>query len=443
MTRGGFSLVIWFSHLVALLLRTVKVDLNHCGGAGNMLKSTVLSLLLRLAGPLVVLSPAPSVVIRVYKQAAVMEEVVGKWRKLSITETEEEEIGIGDSLVEEGRKLIHRGLIGRLLTRRPYNKKQFMDTITRLWRVEGGFKITEIGLDTFFFIIEDPREVDRILNLEPWTFNRLLIILKEFEGLNVREVGELTHTRFWVQIHNLPDEGMYDKIGMVIGDGLGIALEVDADDKGRCLGHYMRVRVLMDITKPLRRGAPIRLGSNGNRVWVDFKYERIPDFCFACGIVGHGLTDCKLEGVNVGSTDTNNLPYGRWLKGELVVRSFQLSTTNGIKGSPATPSSSAFDTSSESSHTYRESKDTGRNSSPENLPPAGTYGVAQSSQVVSMKEPIRSPAGVALSPVRDTIRAAISRTSTNNYRSSPVAKEYSRRLCKRGCRVGAFHCPHL
>ncbi|KAK6119800.1 hypothetical protein DH2020_046455 [Rehmannia glutinosa] len=244
-----------------------------------------------------------------------MDDVCNHWRKLSITAEEEEEIGIGDSLVEEGKSLFRKGLIGKLITKRPYNINSFKSTIPKLWRVTGNLEIIDVAQDMFFFIFDNHNEIERILNLEPWTFNRSLLVLQEFEGLNFRDVDVPRHTRFWIQVHNLPDYGMTEKIGRIIGDGLGISLEVDSDSEGRCLGSFLRVRTLIDVSKPLRRGAPIRLGSDSNKIWLDFKYERVPDFCYVCGIIGHGHSECSLPSAN-SCVQSGIFPYGNFLKGD-------------------------------------------------------------------------------------------------------------------------------
>lgn len=41
----------------------------------------------------------------------------------------------------------------------------------------------------------------------------------------------------------------------------------------------------IDITKPLLRGNLVNI--KGNKVWLTFKYERIPDLFFRCGIIEH------------------------------------------------------------------------------------------------------------------------------------------------------------
>lgn len=115
-----------------------------------------------------------------------------------------------------------------------------------------------------FFLFTDKRELERVLSMEPWTFNNALIALKEVDGVNKGDVGEFRHTRLWVQVHNLPSEGMIEEIGQIIGDDIGVCERVMADEDDCCIGLYMRIRVLIDITKPFWRGARIRLGESGH-----------------------------------------------------------------------------------------------------------------------------------------------------------------------------------
>jgi hypothetical protein len=43
-------------------------------------------------------------------------------------------------------------------------------------------------------------------------------------------------------------------IGEMIGEKVGDVLEIEADDDGMVVGRYLRVKVLLDIRKPLLRG---------------------------------------------------------------------------------------------------------------------------------------------------------------------------------------------
>lgn len=58
-------------------------------------------------------------------------------------------------------------------------------------------------------------------------------------------------------------------------------------------GDHLRVRVILDITKPLFRGCKITL-EGGNLGWVSFKYERLSSICYWCGCLTHGDKDYDL-----------------------------------------------------------------------------------------------------------------------------------------------------
>lgn len=67
---------------------------------------------------------------------------------------------------------------------------------------------------------------------------------------------------------------MISEIAMMIGDDIGVAIKVDTDKDGRCLGTCMRIRVLLDISKPLRRVARISWESSSSSWVVGLKYEK-------------------------------------------------------------------------------------------------------------------------------------------------------------------------
>ena len=58
----------------------------------------------------------------------------------------------------------------------------------------------------------------------------------------------------------------------------------------------MRVCVELEIDKPLRRGAYIA-SSDGERLWLTFKFERLPTVCFIYGKLGHDNKHCPMSNV--------------------------------------------------------------------------------------------------------------------------------------------------
>lgn len=50
-------------------------------------------------------------------------------------------------------------------------------------------------------------------------------------------------------------------LGEAIGSHLGECVAVDSDEEGLCFGEVMRLRIKLDIRRPLRRGMRVILGS--------------------------------------------------------------------------------------------------------------------------------------------------------------------------------------
>lgn len=55
-------------------------------------------------------------------------------------------------------------------------------------------------------------------------------------------------------------------------------------------GNFMRVRVAVDITKPLCRGRKVTWDQT-DKGWVSFMYEHIPNICYQCGHLSHDDKD--------------------------------------------------------------------------------------------------------------------------------------------------------
>lgn len=66
----------------------------------------------------------------------------------------------------------------------------------------------------------------------------------------------------------------------------------------------MRVKVVLNIDKPLQRGVKVP-GSHAPK-WIGFKYERLGDFCYFRGRIGHTERDCTFKGMaKDGESETN------------------------------------------------------------------------------------------------------------------------------------------
>ena len=175
--------------------------------------------------------------------------------------------------------------------------------------------VREVGERLFLFQFEDGVEKDRVLQKQPWSFNKSLMVLKEMDGLLQPKEVNMEWCPFRVQIHGLPLGLMNEKIGIVISEALGDVEEMETTEDQVAWGKHLTVKVNINTSKPLKRGKMISV-EGGGRVLVMFRYERLPDFCYVCSKLDHHEHDCdeavrlKKEGRKV------KREYGAWMKAE-------------------------------------------------------------------------------------------------------------------------------
>ena len=137
------------------------------------------------------------------------------------------------------------------------------------------------------FVFDNPNDIERILKNQPWSFDKHLVTLQRYStDCPVRDLV-FSKTLSWVQVHDIPIRYMTKEVAENIYD---IVREVQKSvgvvtNEG---GHFIRVRVMIDITWPLCRGRVITLD------WVQFRYEHLSNLCFWCGRLNHADKNCEL-----------------------------------------------------------------------------------------------------------------------------------------------------
>ena len=76
-----------------------------------------------------------------------------------------------------------------------------------------------------------------------------------------------------------------------IGNRIGKFLEADKRSWQSYQLTYMRAMAELPLNKPLRKGGYLMNGE-GEKLWVTFKYERLPMVCYFCGRLGHDDKHC-------------------------------------------------------------------------------------------------------------------------------------------------------
>ena len=206
------------------------------------------------------------------------EELEQMWGKLSLTEAEQTEVVLDEEWLEEVKEVERNCLVGKLVLNRRINLEVMKNVLSSIWKLSYGMSIREVGCRLFIFHFEENLEKERVLLRQPWSFNKSLQVLGNFEGHEKPEEVKLQWCPFRVQIHGLPLGLMTAKIGTVLGESIGDVEEVDVDEEQMAWGCYLCVRVAINISKPLKTGRKIAVEGKDSMLAV-FKYEKLFDFC--------------------------------------------------------------------------------------------------------------------------------------------------------------------
>jgi hypothetical protein len=185
------------------------------------------------------------------------------WKNFSLTEEEGVEVEIRSDVLEEAALKEQVCAIGKLLADRYVSKEIVRSAMIRFWKPTGYVSFKVLGTNIFLVEFEHEWDKVRIMEGRPWLFEGYVFSLA----------------------------CMCQKVGLQIGATLGEVEEVETNDEGFGWGEYLRVRVKLDLSKPIPRGRRLKL--QGETIWVIFKYERLPRFCFLCGLVQHGERGCE------------------------------------------------------------------------------------------------------------------------------------------------------
>ncbi|KAL8514223.1 hypothetical protein ACS0TY_013373 [Phlomoides rotata] len=229
----------------------------------------------------------------------------------------------------DGRQNLPLCLIGKVLTSKLFNAFGFLEMMKRAMSPSKGFTAKEIGPNLFSFNFKCHDDLLEIKKREPWHFEKSLVILKEIERGEQPSAMSFTKTNMWVRLYDLPMAARSTKYIQSIASRCGEVVEIDKDSM-EGFGCSIRVKVNLDTTQPLKTGLKI-VNSDGKPAWIPFKYERLPSFCFLCGVVGHMKRECdfvaeKRELLNI---QDDKLPFGEWIKASPAKKA--LVTTSCIK----------------------------------------------------------------------------------------------------------------
>jgi hypothetical protein len=199
-------------------------------------------------------------------------------------------------------------LAGKVLSRNTFHINTIKSALRPAWGNPKGLDFRSVGENMFVADFASQRDRDRVKLGSPWHVSHNAVILEEFVDHMRPSELKFDKLQLWARVINLPFNLMNETWGTAIAKQIDKgASSVSVDP----VGGYLRARITVNVTKPLRRGLLIESAKRQSTDWYEIQYEQVPHFCFSCGCLGHSDSFCPAPG----NRDANgNLPFGPELR---------------------------------------------------------------------------------------------------------------------------------
>ncbi|KAK2988437.1 hypothetical protein RJ640_001386 [Escallonia rubra] len=203
-------------------------------------------------------------------------------------------------------------LLAKVISPKSVNPKAVQTILQKAWNPAKGMSCQHQRDNIFSIFFKHEWDRKRVLDSCPWLVMSSYLVVRDWPPHLTLEEIEFSYSPFWIRISGLPPNLMSRANAEKIGSKLGVVLDIDFATEGNLSWFkYLRIQVKMDISKPLQTGFK-RIVKHSIPSWVRIQYERMPDFYFTCGRLGHTNKFCQyptpIPPENMVS------PFGHWLR---------------------------------------------------------------------------------------------------------------------------------
>nr|POE84818.1 hypothetical protein CFP56_75832 [Quercus suber] len=258
-------------------------------------------------------------------------------------------------------------LIEKLITHKNVGVTAITDVVNRGWKPNRQIRVIRLDRDTYKFLFNHKADMNNAFKRRPWSIKGGHLILKHWNSPLIWQEIPFTTSTVWVQVHGLPKLRKSPSNLRKIGEMVGTVVELNlAGEGGTIWRKFLRVQIELDVLKPLMPGFFLPR-ENLPHLWISFKYEKIFDICYRCGIIGHEASSCHgnlfhirnpfgLNFVALGPwlrSDSSDIPQGLFLKPDH--QAIPGPTASAIPTSPMSTTAASLDEGTSASQDKKHS----------------------------------------------------------------------------------------
>ncbi|CAL1384098.1 unnamed protein product [Linum trigynum] len=214
-------------------------------------------------------------------------------------------IRFSDADVQVGDSRGELTLVGRVCGSRPALHALKADLL-RLWNCSAAISIVPLNWDLIQVVFSTAKDLNRVRKNSPWFKPKYVLHLIPWETPSPSLVDSLLRVPLMVQLWGIPYTCCTERLGTLMGASLGAADPTTIHQSEITGGLYVRVKVWIDDSAPLPYEVPALHDEAGKGEFTAaVKFERLPQFFYLCGVVGHTGVRC-LRKEELGGTPMRN-----------------------------------------------------------------------------------------------------------------------------------------
>ncbi|KAM0899778.1 hypothetical protein ACQ4PT_021067 [Festuca glaucescens] len=231
-----------------------------------------------------------------------MEDLMARLR---LTAAESEAVVLED---EDDLELIDldRAFVGKVLAPNALHIQTITSAMRPAWGNPKGLVFNPAGVNLFIAKFGSKADRDRVIEGSPWKVGKHAVLMKKYDTEVRPQQVVFDRMAIWARILSLPNRLMNAQRGAEIAKNIGVIKKIESDDRGRCWGGFMRLRVEISVHDPLLRCVTVFSRCFQTTERYEIQYERLPLYCFSCGLLGHSNLVCLTP---ADRDENGDLPY--------------------------------------------------------------------------------------------------------------------------------------
>ncbi|KAL8522971.1 hypothetical protein ACS0TY_013071 [Phlomoides rotata] len=203
-------------------------------------------------------------------------------------------VAIDEDFHKKGVLELRDSLIGRVIHARgdkPLSQEDLIKKLGDIWGIRTPWNLIPIGEGYYNIQFSCGDDGERIFAKRTWQikpgFLRLQQWVPEFNPYKVSS----SVAQVWIRISELPLEYWNPNIITALASVVGTVIKLDEHTASRSMGRFARVLVELNLKHDREEYVTYERAGHMSEVYI--LYERLPEFCKYCAVIGHATGNCS------------------------------------------------------------------------------------------------------------------------------------------------------